>query len=161
MAEAIVRGIKGTFMWTGRASRSEFWLFAPVAAALPVVPLLLLPAKPSFGHLATVLASALPLISAGARRLQDTGEPGHSIMLPVTPLLYFFTLLWVLGSGFNLTLGGTPWYIAYPVVFLFWIAFPVICLVSLFWIGPVLGQLLLPSQPGSNPYGPPPSEVIP
>lgn len=82
-------------------------------------------------------------------------------MLPVTPLLYFFAVLWAISSGFNLTLGGTPWYIAYPLVFLFWVAFPLICLASIFWIGPVLGQLLLPSQDGSNRYGPPPSEVTP
>ena len=82
-------------------------------------------------------------------------------MLPVAPLIYFFTLLWFIGAGFNLTFGGTPWFIAWPLVFLFWIAFPVVCLASLFWFGPVMGQLLVPSEPRPNRYGPNPLEVTP
>ncbi len=156
-----MRGMQLSLTWSGRLPRREFLCFAPFAALLPIFVFCVIPDRPRAWHLAATLVAALPLLSAGARRLQDTGEPGYSIMLPVAPLLYFFAMLWLIGAGFSLTLGGTPWYIAWPVVFLFWIAFPIVCLASLFWIGPVVGQLLLPSTPGPNRYGPNPLEVSP
>jgi uncharacterized membrane protein YhaH (DUF805 family) len=151
---AIQRGLAGALDWSGRASRSEFWWFAPIGSLLPLVAWALLPAEPKVWHLAVVFAAMLPLLGAGARRLQDTGEDGTQVMLPVAPFVYFFTFLQLTSTGFDLTFGGTPWFIAWPLVILLWILFPFLCLFALFSGASVIGHLLVPSEPGTNRFGP-------
>jgi uncharacterized membrane protein YhaH (DUF805 family) len=88
-AQAIRTGLAKSFQFSGRASRSEFWWFAPILVALTGVAatsdfvLNLMP--PSFGVLGGILAVLLvvpiPLYSALVRRFRDAG------LWPLGPLL--------------------------------------------------------------------------
>ncbi len=109
---------------------------------------------PSIGVLMLTFAVFVPLLASATRRLQDTGEPGHSVLLPFTPIAYFFVSMMFWGLSFDTLLGGIPILIAYLLVALYWLIFPIVLLVSFLWIGPLVGQLILPSQPGPNKYGP-------
>ncbi|MEP4198980.1 MAG: DUF805 domain-containing protein [Aliishimia sp.] len=162
--QAITNGLFKFPIFTGRASRSEFWWFAPIAIAPPLyVANEIAWTKFEFygiWRVGLLILAALPLLSAGSRRLQDVGENGAQIMLPFTP----FVLLWVtyqalywfsLGTlifGLGIIIGLAALLLLIPAyLFAFFVSF--------ITIGPIIGQLILPSDVGSNPYGPNPNEV--
>lgn len=149
----------------GRTTRSRFWAFAPFGLMLPVVTFPLSKKYfnvdyPSIGVLMLTFAAFLPLLASGARRLQDTGEAGQGVFLPFTPIAYFFASMMIWELGFDALLGGIPVLIAYLLVALYWLSFPFVLLASVLWIGPLAGQLILPSEPGTNKYGPNPHEAL-
>lgn len=133
--------------FSGRASRSEYWWFilAYVIGAILV-------SLTGIGvlYMLYVLALIVPLAAAGFRRLQDTGRPGWTILIPIglavlgtllrpaRPVVEGGRLMQMpdLGSmGMLAVLGLVQLVLA--VVFLYW--------------------LTRPTQPETNEYGPPPS----
>ncbi|MBA1156686.1 DUF805 domain-containing protein [Microvirga mediterraneensis] len=75
--------------FTGRASRPEYWyLMLPVIALLVVANLI---DSILFGtsalSLVVALATLVPTLSAGARRLHDTGRPGWWLLVAIIPIV--------------------------------------------------------------------------
>ncbi|MFN0113097.1 MAG: DUF805 domain-containing protein [Paracoccaceae bacterium] len=73
--DAIATCLRKSFDFSGCASRSEFWWFAPVGLAFPVISAL---GGRYFGlaegpRLLILLAFSLPIISASFRRCRDAG----------------------------------------------------------------------------------------
>ena len=170
--ETIRTCLAKSFQFKGRATRSEFWWFAPVGLVIGLVgswlgaasvderePLTLLLLA------AATLASFTPLAAAGSRRLQDSGENGQDIFLPMMPLLFltvFFSVVYHVSLGlFVTTLIAPP--VGFLLAFFYWFALVAALvlapLAGLFFLGPVIGQLLVASDPASNSYGPNPKEV--
>lgn len=97
----------------------------------------------------------LPLVAAASRRLQDTGEDGHFAAIPilmplVTPMVVIFifspiSVVPFIGTGIVLLLAG--------------LALIICVAISFIWIGPLIGQLIVPSEPGTNRFGTNPTEV--
>ena len=84
-AEAIkICLINKYFVFSGRASRSEFWSFAMLAFAIALF-------IPFIG-----LAFCVPCVAAGARRLHDTGRKGvwSWLLLAVGPGTLAVLILW-------------------------------------------------------------------
>ncbi|WP_432640812.1 DUF805 domain-containing protein [Albidovulum sp.] len=158
--------LRKSFTFDGRSSRSEFWSFAPVGFALPLLAAWLAP--PSIDGLGsltikvlTVAIASIPLLAAAARRTQDTGLPSGDLWLGLKPTFIVLLSGWLayfsffkghpLGATLRIPLVGVPSFLVLSVyVFL-----------APGTLGSTLGQLLLPSQPGPNKYGPNPIEVTP
>ncbi len=171
-SEAIRSGLACSLNYSGRASRSEFWWFAPVGLVIAVIgcnagAMFLDDRQPiSFLVMAIVtFLSFIPLTSAGSRRLQDTGEHGQDILLPIMPIIFVLLYLSVIVHG---AAGVLVAYFTFPA--LGFVAHALLLLISvgifvlaplagLFFLGPVIGQLLVPSEPGPNRFGPNPNEV--
>ncbi|HTN40661.1 MAG TPA: DUF805 domain-containing protein [Asticcacaulis sp.] len=88
--QAIIRGLKNYFVFTGRASRSEYWwfLFWVFLTYLTVyaVTYKITEIENTLGGLTMVLQFVpilfyIPLLSAGVRRLQDANRSGLWIFL--------------------------------------------------------------------------------
>ena len=108
-------------------------------------------------------------MSVTARRLQDTGEDGHFIKIPAGALFGFILSMWSFDkftnwlelafstidgpTGFGLVLLAGP-------VLLIMLSFILYFLFSGLVNGtPMFGQMLIPSQPNPNKFGPNPHEV--
>lgn len=155
----------------GRAARPEFWwffLFVLVGNALTGAldgalfgtdALALETGEGSFRASATqsgpfglifALGTLLPLIAVGWRRMQDTGRSGLHLFYPVIVMIgiaSFSGLISALfGGGTTGPLGG----IAGLVLIFAGIVLIVSPLIVIWW-------LTRPSQPGPNPFGPPPA----
>lgn len=158
----------------GRLARGPYWRgFAP-KLALPIVTTstLVLTQQPLFIALVFSFASAVPLLSSGYRRLQDTGVHGADAVLPwwqfaISALLATcaFQGMETVKDAFASTNppdGPTGFWFAaiyglgsallLIIAFIFFVVF-------LMRITPAAAQTLLPSQPGPNKYGPNPNEV--
>ncbi|MEX3314540.1 DUF805 domain-containing protein [Sulfitobacter sp. PS-8MA] len=141
----------------GRASRSEYWwFFLAVVIGGIVTSLIWAPL-----NLVFTLAVIVPLLAAGARRLQDTGRPGWYIVIPaaLSLLMSLFTPAMpdpdamMMGSdpaaqiehmdGMMGNMGGMAFFAVLGLIQL------VVSLVFLWW-------LTRPSDPAPNAYGPPP-----
>jgi uncharacterized membrane protein YhaH (DUF805 family) len=158
--------LRKSFDFSGRATRAEFWWFAPIAVTLPVASVLYLP--PQITGFGTLLAKVLmfgvlatPFIAAASRRFHDIGEPHDEFWRGIGPSLG------VVVFGFTLAFGmfaiSTIWgmliglMVAIPSFLLF-----LACLfIAPGTLGATIGQLLVPSSPGPNRYGPNPHEVSP
>ena len=162
--QANLTGIKKSFDFSGRASRSEFWNFAPLGAALPITTCVFAPPEISdfktlISKFLVFIASAMPLSAAAHRRYQDAGLSGANLWIGLRPtLVTLFTgvlLIAGLASIFSV------WNLAWGLIFFFGAIVPF--LFNLFLVpttlGETIGQLLVPSDPGSNKYGPNPHEV--
>lgn len=173
-AGAIRSCLRKYVTFSGRASRPEYWQFAifVVIAQLGAgildsalreaggAPLATteaqLVAADGFGPLATVvgLGSALPVLSAGWRRMHDSGRSGLYLLYPLIVLSgigSFASLTGDLDGGLD-----NVNFDSFPGVILM-VAFLVLTISPLL----VLWWLSRPSQPGPNRYGPNPSEVTP
>lgn len=157
---AVIIGLLKFPVFTGRASRSEFWWFAPIwvvaTAALTKKAVSLdfisnaIPQK-----VLLCLAISLPIWAAGSRRLQDTDEPGSQVLWPI---------IWISAMPLLLVLPFYPSAAFFPfgTAFFVFLAIGVqaVCtIIALMIMGPLIGQMILPSTPGPNHYGPNPNEV--
>jgi uncharacterized membrane protein YhaH (DUF805 family) len=87
--------------FTGRARRTEFWMFTFVSAIIGIVLSLvdevvfLGPGLSTTGWLGTIysLAVLLPTLAVGARRLHDTGRSGWWLLLAIIPLIGAIVLI--------------------------------------------------------------------
>ena len=161
---AILVGFLRTGQTWGRATRSEFWWFAPVGALPPVMvgvnrPWLVL-GWASLQTIAVVAVASLPLLSAAARRLQDTGEPGVQAFYPVSGLLMLWAGLHALPYVFAIPFVGWTMLVLVVMVPALLIGIILIATFAVLATGAqVLGMLLVPPDPGSNRYGPNPREA--
>lgn len=87
-------GLKKSFQFSGRATRSEFWWFAPLGLCLAAVivtwsaPLLTLKPEMIFAICVFMLAS-FPVWAAASRRLRDNGEnPKLVVALLILPFAH-------------------------------------------------------------------------
>lgn len=168
-AQAIWTGFAKSLKFSGRASRSEFWWFAPIAILPPVT----VGAGSGFLRLdfaeiwrgVAVLIATTPLLAAMSRRMQDIGKPGRTANYAFLPLIE----IWV---GYVLvTYVGKIWVNIPPgfvfVSFLLGILLALMAFLmslaaifsSLLTAFSTIGMMLVPSDPNPNPYGPNPFEV--
>ncbi|MEO1154486.1 MAG: DUF805 domain-containing protein, partial [Pseudomonadota bacterium] len=167
---AVKTGFRKAFNSSDRASRSEFWQFAPVALLPPGIFALLTEwAVIEFWSIWRVLVLmflAMPLLTALARRLRDVGEDGEAAVWPFIP----FAAAWMIWQAYywgsylvvNVFGGGGFFLILllYIGVGIGLVALAAAMIVSFVVTITVIGHALLPSQPGPNKYGPNPNEVI-
>jgi uncharacterized membrane protein YhaH (DUF805 family) len=164
--EATNTCLKKCVVFSGRASRSEFWW--PFAFLTPTIICLLYISAAlenmifrSTSHFIgdyhpllwlTFGVSCLPLVSCGFRRLHDTGLPGLLFLLPAGLLtVAFFGSFLISGRPSDPNYNG---YASWPF------AIVMLC-VFLVSVGGLLVALAIVSQPRLNKYGPNHHEVIP
>ncbi len=154
--------------FSGRASRSEYWWFILftilgsflmdlVDSLVFGVPVLASDTMPNEGPLSVLfgLAVLVPSLSAGWRRMHDTGRSGLYLFYPAIVMLGIVAFVGVL-AGFGPLLqgdfgalvgGGGAVILTLALIVLF-----ISPLLVLWW-------LTRPSEDGPNPYGPNPHEV--
>ncbi len=159
--------------FSGRAGRPEYWWFflfgiigsivagivdAAVFGAGEIVVTDTSVSASSDGPVATLfsLVIFLPGLSAGWRRMHDTGRSGLYLLYPLIALLGILTFVNLIGGTQMLTSGDLQ--------SLFHGVFGIVLFISLIVliISPllVLWWLSRPSQPGPNQWGPNPNEVL-
>ncbi|MEJ6396431.1 DUF805 domain-containing protein [Yoonia sp. 208BN28-4] len=159
---AIKTCFSNSLKFSGRASRSEFWWFFPIglSASIFVVWFLLPHFYDLSGPYGIILNFflLLPVWAAGARRLQDTGEDGQQIFIPAAiffggplAIYLFYGISWLIVFFTNsfialVTLALIGVFIAIPMVFVSLVA-------SVGLLGPIIGQLIVPSERKDNRYG--------
>ena len=160
-AEAIRTGVAKSFQFSGRASRSEFWWFAPVALIPPVVGGTQLSWDNidfwGIWRVGVLIFLSLPLIAAMSRRLQDTGEPGYQALFPFMPFvllwlgyqaIYWFSVATAI-TGFGVILGILA-------VLVFGLIYLLAGIAALFVTASIIGMMLVASDPRLNRFGPAP-----
>ena len=159
-ADAIRTCFVKSLQLNGRASRSEFWWFAPTHTIIVIVLVwFLLPNLVQITWYAQWLVTffaLLPMWACGARRLQDTGENGSDVFIP-SGIFFGFPI-----AAVALIALGAAFHSIAALVLLFLVALPLAgfgLLVAFTSLGPTIGQLIVPSEPGENAYGPNPNEV--
>ena len=152
--------------FSGRARRSEYWWFAlfvvVVAFALSFVDAALFgggtatvdasPRQPITGIFQ--LATLLPMLAAGWRRMHDSGRPGWYVLAPLlfTFAFMFFMLIGVTGVA---ALGLDE--AAFGMLGMGLLIAAILCQIVLTVL--MIWWLTRPSEPGDNRYGPNPHEV--
>ena len=152
------------FTFSGRASRSEYWWFVLFCAlggfVFGFIEGFINAATrtedgPSLLSGAFNLATFIPSLAVGFRRMHDTGRSGLYLFYPVIAIIGLMTFI-AMSGGFAALENGSP-------EALFEGAFGLIVGIALFIIviSPfiVIFWLTRPSQPGPNHYGPNPYEV--
>ncbi|MCK0150550.1 DUF805 domain-containing protein [Marivita sp. S6314] len=158
----------------GRMSRKAYWRFFPFGIALPIAAFFVAFVVDAT-YLARVLAAvlfAIPLLSANFRRLQDTGENGNEALMPwgyfaMSACTFFcaYQLFYNAYSVFGLERSPLPYGnlvgdLLFGLASLCLVALALVLFIRfLMQFSVTTGQLLLPSQPGPNEYGPNPNEV--
>ncbi|UWQ42203.1 DUF805 domain-containing protein [Leisingera aquaemixtae] len=166
------RALKRPLVFSGRSPRGEFWAFAPLGVGLPLFATFVgLKFELSFWFVLGIAALALlPLFAVGWRRVQDTGAHGSDAIEPwkffflAATLGYFTNAVWLWADnqiragadgpiGFGIMIAaafaGTPLAIGtVAATFAFLLTFPQAAALT-----------LLPSDTGTNKYGPNPQEA--
>ncbi|MEM0987931.1 MAG: DUF805 domain-containing protein [Pseudomonadota bacterium] len=95
LGQSIITCFRKYFVFSGRATRSEFWWFMLFRNVLISVPLSLISVIASdTWNVVTVI----PCLSAGARRLHDMDRSGWWQALPLASLPVFALSMWLLGE---------------------------------------------------------------
>lgn len=168
---ALALCLRKSLVFSGRASRTEFWKFFPFGIGLPCIATVFMLALGFPLPLAALvfLATALPLFAVGSRRLQDTGEHGAQAVWPWAEAFGSVIFGWLAfkchvalhtafsgpepldgptGFGVAFSLGPAKWICLLTALVL---AFRFVATVT-----PALGQCLVRGQPDTNQYGPVP-----
>ena len=141
--------------FSGRASRPEYWwfvlfLFLGGLAARTIDGVLIPAGGPSAITGLFQLATLLPLLAVGWRRMHDTGRPGWMIFLPmIVSVAFIFFAVVGFATGPNPTPGTATGNTR----------FVILGLLQLVATGFILWWLTRPSDPGENAYGPNPQEA--
>jgi uncharacterized membrane protein YhaH (DUF805 family) len=90
MQDAFMTCLKKYAVFTGRASRSEYWWFV-LAQMLIVIGVSIV--SDTLGGLA-MLAMLLPMVAAATRRLHDAGRSGWWQLLTLIPLIGSLVVLY-------------------------------------------------------------------
>lgn len=155
---AIRTGLRKGFTFSGRASRPEFWWFAPLGLAVPtaVVAALapFLTIKPQIVIAALVWAVlALPFWSAASRRLHDAGRSGWWMIALALPAIYSIAMTANIAT-FNQAPEFHSWVLGLFYATFYFTAFPVLLAGTLIGMGLLLLVCLIPSEAGRNRWGP-------
>ncbi|MEV6670024.1 DUF805 domain-containing protein [Streptomyces sp. NPDC051162] len=81
--------LKKYTVFTGRAHRTEFWMFTLISVLISIVLAVIdtaLGTKPLLGVLYS-LAVLLPSLAVGARRLHDTNRTGWWLLISLIPII--------------------------------------------------------------------------
>ncbi|WOI56896.1 DUF805 domain-containing protein [Palleronia sp. LCG004] len=169
---AIRTCLRKYFVFSGRASRSEYWWFAAFVLIGSLVAGFLDgmlfgfqqveydPGRMSYesnGPIAAFfsLATFVPLLSAGWRRMHDSGRSGLYLVYPLIVFVGIFVFIGVV-AGFEPLLAGQFTNIlaggSFLILGLAFFVFLVSPLLVLWW-------LTRPSEPSTNRYGPPPYHI--
>ena len=154
-------------VFSGRATRSEYWWFVLFVILCNIVFSVLdramFGANPETGEGTSVLnplfqvAVFLPMLAAGWRRLHDTGRPGWYLLLPMA--LGVATMVALLSgvAVFSVLEGGVddPEALRGPAAFLGLTGMIVVWGLQLVLSVMMIWWLTRPSQEGENAYGPP------
>lgn len=141
------------FVFSGRASRPEYWYFflfcALASFATGILDAILFGASEN-GPLNGVfsLATLIPLLSAGWRRMHDSGRSGLYLIYPFIAILGVLTYAGFL-SGLENSMGEVVTRLGGYVLIIAIFILTISPLIVLFW-------LTRPTQPGPNAYGPQP-----
>jgi len=179
MRTCLLRGLS----FRGRSSRAEFFKFLPfgigicvIVGAFAVWRDFTLP-----GVLLSVFCAAVPILAVWWRRLQDVGIAGIHAILPWVAFFYALVFGWAATqAGPLLNVDYPQWRNPMVLILMFplgvigylgnvfgtfvgqmiaiFVALPLIIL-FLVRLSFATGQVLLPSLPGPNKYGPNPNEV--
>lgn len=193
MKHAIALALRDSFRLNGRMGRRDyllFMVFAVFACSASVFAAWSLRDHIDLTTSAAAIAAIffLPVTTAGARRLQDTGEEGITILAPIGIAAAVIAIgaflvfsIWGLVALTILALLLAPpvgILLAIMLALPFWLTntaeltvaeasalyqtlyIIIAILVSLVPFTHIAGQLLLPTQPGPNKYGAQPSKVL-
>lgn len=167
-----MRALKRPLAFSGRSSRGEFWAFAPLGVGLP-----LLSATVSltlglgfWSVLGIAATAALPLFAVGWRRAQDTGTYGSDAIEPwkfffLAAVLGYLTRAIFLWTNAQISAGadgptGFGVMIAAALVGIPMAAGTIAAAFAFLFTFPQAAALtLLPSDTGTNKYGPNPHEA--
>lgn len=90
MQEAFLTCLKKYAIFSGRATRSEYWWFV-LAQILIIVGMTMV--NETLGGLVTLLL-LMPVVSVAARRLHDIGKSGWWILISAVPLIGLIFIYW-------------------------------------------------------------------
>jgi uncharacterized membrane protein YhaH (DUF805 family) len=141
------------FVFSGRATRPEYWYFVLFCFLGSFVTAILdgvVFSTASDGPLNAIfsLATLIPLLSAGWRRMHDTGRSGLYLLNPLIASVGVLSYVGFLG-GMEETLGEMATKLGGIVLIIAMFILMISPLIVLFW-------LVRPTQPGPNAYGPQP-----
>ncbi|PZX18236.1 uncharacterized protein DUF805 [Palleronia aestuarii] len=172
MLTAIRRGLRNAATFSGRTSRSDYWYFilfvflGDIAAGFldraffGTTVVETAPGRVDYrstGPLAAIfsLAMLLPILSAGWRRMHDTGRSGLYLFYPLIVVIGIATFMGAM-AGFSPLFAGdfrtvleSGSFVILAAAFFVFLLSPLI----------VLWWLTRASQDGTNAYGPNPHEV--
>jgi uncharacterized membrane protein YhaH (DUF805 family) len=162
-AQAIRTGLAKSFQFSGRASRAEFWWFAPCGFALPALVIGLgYPRVTDHETVAPVLLAAaiaaLPVSAVSVRRLHDADKSGFVFLSGLVSTFITGAGLLVVSVGL---FGLVTVVYATKGVLLIGLGLAILSFNAAGGPGilDLLFGLTAPSTPDVNRYGPPPSEV--
>ena len=172
MLECVKTELSKSFDFSGRTPRIPYLIFLASSILIYAICALItymIVGEDSFMRSLAIITAVFYILvtSAGVRRLHDVGEEGALMLGPLKPIsayLIFSSLLQIIGSFFYpmlilLFLFAFDFFMGLSLIL--WLAsVSVIIVATLMYFSHVMGLLLLPSQPGSNKYGPNPHEVL-
>lgn len=170
--DAIRTCLRKYVTFSGRASRPEYWWFilflflgGMVASVLDgilfgTVSVETAPGRveaTSDGPISSLfsLATLLPLLAAGWRRMHDTGRSGLYLLYPLIVMVGIGTFATFIGAGEALLSGD----FAAAFVGLFGIVMAVATIIAVISPLIVIWWLTRPTQPETNQWGPPPAKT--
>ncbi len=154
----------------GRTARARYFGFMSVAisvfASASWIAVATLPDGQGWvGILVLIALFYVPVTSAGVRRLHDTGNPVTLMLDPLKPLAAFGVIAFLIGVAFLssdvgiLALFASLFLAGKIMAALVVIAALLMLGLTMIFFSHTMGQLMLPSQPGTNTYGPDPHQV--
>ncbi|MEM9576457.1 MAG: DUF805 domain-containing protein [Pseudomonadota bacterium] len=165
LRKAIITCFRKYFTFSGRASRSEYWwffLFCLLGGFIAGFAEAFINGVTGTNDGPTLLSGAfnlatfIPSIAVGWRRMHDTGRSGLYLFYPLIALIGLSTFIGL--SDLGVTLASDTPQTAFDGVFGAILIVALIVIVLSPFI--VLWWLTRPSQPGQNQYGPNPHEVF-
>ncbi len=161
--EAIQTCLRNYVTFSGRATRPEYWWFflfcflgGLIASALEslINGITNTADGPTLLSAAFNLATFLPMLAVGFRRMHDTGRSGLYLFYPLIAFMGLVTFVGMFGpeDAFSGELMNNVEGIFGTIVILALIVIAISPLVVIWW-------LTRPSEPGENKYGPNPNEV--
>ena len=162
--EAVQTCLRNYVGFSGRASRPEYWWFVLFVFAgsfvASLIDSMIFGWGPNAGSPISglfQLATLLPLLAAGWRRMQDSGKPGWYILIPFVVSVLFAggMLLGVFGLGM-IERGVGPDAIRGPAMIFGGGGMFVAITVQLAVLALMIWWLTRPGDEGANRYGPPP-----
>jgi|688.fasta_scaffold1371760_1 uncharacterized membrane protein YhaH (DUF805 family) len=170
--QAIKTCLAKSFQFSGRASRAEFWWFAPlwlmvslaltlgIGASVNPDYLHYLPFHENLAAFLMLCVAGIPLWSVTVRRLHDTGRTGRSLALVPIPFLALEAAFFVLGVVARTPLSKSALFdFVGALIFLF--GFGAAGIITIVLLAILLTECAAGSDATSTNYGPNPNEVSP